>query len=248
MLCVVGSRKASSYGEHACRELIRGLAGAPVTIISGLALGIDAIAHAAALDAGLHTIAVPGSGLDRRVLYPRSNIGLADRILESGGALVSELEPTTRASKWSFPNRNRLMAGMSHAVLVVEAGERSGTLITARLGLEYGRDVCAVPGSIFSETSAGAHDLIRDGARPITSSDDLRDVLDLDPTDTEAAHTPDDLPPVEADIYDLLREAHTRDELIRASSFSSNEVTVAVTQLELKGVIRQSRGVLCRAR
>ena len=120
-----------------------------------LLLGIDSIAHRSALDAGLKTIAVPGSGLDDDALYPREHLQLAREIVEKGGALVSEYEPDFKATTWSFPRRNRIMAGLSKAVLVVEAERPSGTLITARLALDYGRDVFAVPGSIFSETSRG---------------------------------------------------------------------------------------------
>ena len=145
LLAVVGSRKYSSYGREACEELIAGLAGSPISIVSGLAIGMDTIAHKAALGAGLHTIAFPGSGLDRKVLHPRSNIHLAGQIVKSGGALVSEYEPTFPAAVYTFPRRNRIMAGLVKAVLVIEAGEKSGTRITARLATEYNREVLAVP-------------------------------------------------------------------------------------------------------
>ena len=155
LLAVVGSRKYSHYGKEACEQVVKGLRGYDITIVSGLALGIDSIAHRSALDAGLKTIAVPGSGLDDDALYPREHLQLAREIVEKGGALVSEYEPDFKATTWSFPRRNRIMAGLSKAVLVVEAERPSGTLITARLALDYGRDVFAVPGSIFSETSRG---------------------------------------------------------------------------------------------
>ncbi|MES3005459.1 MAG: DNA-processing protein DprA, partial [Patescibacteria group bacterium] len=131
-LCVVGSRQYTSYGKELCISLIKSLAGRPVIIISGLALGIDGIAHQTALDVGLPTIAVPGSGLHPNVLYPRSHLHLAEKIIEKGGLLASEYEPQIRASPWSFPMRNRIMAGLSHAVLIIEAEENSGTLVTAR--------------------------------------------------------------------------------------------------------------------
>src|SRR3989344_2642579 len=149
-LCVVGSRKYSSYGKEVCEKLIEGLRGYPVVIVSGLALGMDAIAHRAALSAKLHCVAVPGSGLDPSVLYPATNRRLADEILKAGGVLLSEFEPNFRATAWSFPQRNRIMAGLSDAVLVIEAEKRSGTLITARLATAYHRDVFTIPGSIFS--------------------------------------------------------------------------------------------------
>src|SRR3989344_4788228 len=148
-LCVVGSRKYTPYGREACEKLIGELRGHPVCIVSGLALGIDRIAHEAALKAGLPTIAVPGSGLDIEVIYPKSNLGLAKDILKHGGCLLSELPPKEKATTWTFPQRNRIMAGLSRAVLIIEAEQKSGTLITSRLATEYNRDVLTVPGSIF---------------------------------------------------------------------------------------------------
>ena len=184
ILCVVGSRRATSYGQMACEQLIAGLAGHNIVIVSGLALGIDSIAHRAALKAGLKTIAIPGSGLEWREIYPKVHYALAQEILESGGALVSPFPPNFTAAKYSFPQRNRIMAGLAHAVLVVEAREKSGTLITARLATEYNRDVGIVPGSIFSENSDGPHLLMRLGAAPICKSADLLELLRIE-TDTE---------------------------------------------------------------
>ena len=150
-LAVVGSRKYSAYGKEACETIIAGLSGYDITIVSGLAIGIDTIAHESALSAGLRTIAVPGSGLDVKILYPRQNVRLAERILNEGGTLLSEFEPGFKATPYSFPMRNRIMAGLAQATLVVEAGEKSGTLITARLATDYNRDVLAIPGSMFSQ-------------------------------------------------------------------------------------------------
>src|SRR5574344_927429 len=164
LLCVVGSRKYTSYGKDVCEKLISGLRGYDITIVSGLALGIDSIAHKTALDSGLKTIAVPGSGLDESVLYPSTHKQLAEKILENGGALISEFEPNFRATPYSFPQRNRIMAGISHAVLVIEAETKSGTLITSKFATEYNRDVLTVPGSIFSKNSEGPNMLIRLGA------------------------------------------------------------------------------------
>ena len=174
-LTVIGSRKFSTYGKQVCEHLIRGLAGYPIVIVSGLALGIDSIAHQAALDNHLTTIAVPGSGLDDSVLYPASNRGLAQNILRAGGCLLSEFEPTFKATNWSFPQRNRVMAGIAHATLVIEAENTSGTRITARLATDYNREVFAVPGSIFSPASEGTNELIREGATPVTRAEDILD-------------------------------------------------------------------------
>lgn len=255
LVCVVGSRKASSYGKRAVEHIVSGLAGLPVTIVSGLALGIDAHAHRAALNADLHTIAVPGSGLDPSALYPRSNHGLARDILSAGGgsmgspqgALLSEYEPTFRATQWSFPKRNRIMAGLSHVVCIIEASERSGTLITARLGLEYSREVMALPGSIFSEGSTGTHQLIRDGAAPLTSADDIRAVLGMD-IDTGGDRRADlsGLTENERVLYEQLSEPLSRDELIRASGLNTASANIALTQMELKGLIKEEGGSLWR--
>ncbi|MEX1027425.1 MAG: DNA-processing protein DprA [Candidatus Paceibacterota bacterium] len=246
-LCVVGSRKYSPYGKQVVETLIHSLRGLPVTVVSGLALGIDALAHEAALKANLHTIAVPGSGLNREVLAPRSNLGLAGRILEAGGALLSEFEPTFASTPWAFPQRNRIMAGLSQAVLVIEAQQRSGTLITARLAGEYNRDVLTVPGSIFSATSIGPHQLIRDGATPITSADDLHQALGIEhdrgqqPEPDRAEYSAD-----ERALLELLREPQARDDLIRRSSLGTSKTNMILAALEMKGVVKEERGEVRR--
>lgn len=180
ILCVVGSRKYSKYGQIACESIIKGLKGHNISIISGLALGIDAIAHRSALAAGLHTVAIPGSGLDDSVLYPKTNRPLAHMILESGGGLLSEFDPEFRAMPKSFIERNRIMTGMSHATLVIEATNKSGTLTTSRMALDYNREVLTIPGSIFSKNSYGPHMLIQLGATVVTSSNDVLKALGLE--------------------------------------------------------------------
>jgi DNA processing protein len=240
-LCVVGSRKYSQYGKSVCETLIAGLRGYPVVIVSGLALGIDSIAHRAALDAGLTTIAVPGSGLGWDVLYPASHRALARRIIERGGTLLSEFPNDFEATPYSFPQRNRIMAGLSHAVLVIEATERSGTLITARLATEYNRDVCTVPHSIFSASSYGPHQLIRNGATPVTSSEDLLEVLDVEITEQKG---PDvrELSGEERLIVSLLSVPLSRDELIEQLDMSTAQANVLLSAMELKGVIKEQLG------
>ncbi|MEX0918636.1 MAG: DNA-processing protein DprA [Candidatus Paceibacterota bacterium] len=241
-LTVVGSRRASSYGQEICRQLIGALTGRPVAIISGLALGIDAIAHRAALASSLPTIAVPGSGLDRRVLYPRTNIGLADDIMKAGGALLSEFEPLTPAAPYTFPQRNRIMAGLAQAVLVIEAAERSGTLITARLALDYNRDVLAVPGSILAGQSFGPHRLIRDGATPITGPDELLLALGFDCQPTNGKWL-DLVDGKEEIICRLLADSPlSRDSLIEQSSLPAAELNTLLSILEVKGLIKEIGG------
>src|SRR3989338_8416810 len=154
-LAVVGSRAATNYGRQAVRHLIEGLRGYPIVIVSGLAYGMDAEAHKAALEAGLPTVAVPGSGLDWSVLYPRANVNLAREIMKAGGAHLSEFEPNMKAADYTFPQRNRIMVGLSKAVLVIEAKERSGSLITARLATEYKHRTPRFPRSFFFPRKPG---------------------------------------------------------------------------------------------
>lgn len=176
-LCVVGSRTPSSYGIETCRKLILELQGQPVVIVSGMAIGIDSIAHEAALDAGLKTIAFPGSGLSPDVLYPPSRRNLAERIVDSGGALISSFKPDQAGAPWTFPVRNRWMAGMSHAVLIVEGMKGSGTLGTATYATELNRNVLIVPGSIYSELSYGPLLLLKEGATPVTCAAEIMEEL-----------------------------------------------------------------------
>lgn len=245
-LCVVGSRKYSEYGRQAVEKLISGLRGYPIVIISGLALGIDSIAHHAALDAGLITIAVPGSGLDPKVLYPSSHRELAKKIVAKGGALLSEFEPNFKATPYSFPQRNRIMAGLSDAVLVVEAEIKSGTLITSKYATEYNRDVFTIPGSIFSQTSAGPHMLLRLGATPITSSSELLSALGFDLTANSLNLKPsyNDCSSEELHIINLLSTPTPRDELIQALGISTREANALLSIMEIKGLIVESLGEL----
>lgn len=251
-LAVVGSRKHTHYGADAARTLIEGLRGYPIAIVSGLALGIDAIAHEAALKAGLPTIAVPGSGISDAAIYPRTNAGLAARILASGGALLSEYPPDFRATQWSFPRRNRIMAGLAHATLIIEADARSGTLITARLAMEYDRDVLAVPGSIFSPSSDGPNALLADGAGLVRSSDDLLRHLGFEPKADEQSGMSDgndlfsetDLAAysdTERAVLVILREPLATDEIAARANLSAEEANVALMRLAIAGVIRESR-------
>jgi DNA processing protein len=179
-LAVVGSRALTAYGRDACRTLVQGLAGYPVSIVSGLAFGADAAAHEDALEAGLHTIAIPGSGLDDLHIAPQTNLGLARRILEAGGALLAEHPPGTGARPTYFPSRNRIMAGLADAVLMIEAGERSGTLITARLAAEYDRDLLCVPHRIGDVHGAGAHQFLRLGATLVSEPAHILEALGIE--------------------------------------------------------------------
>lgn len=244
MLTVVGSRHASTYGKDVCKELISGLEGTSITIVSGLALGIDAWAHHCSLEANLPTIGFPGSGVLPEVLYPRSNVNLAEQIVSDGGAIISELEPDHKAAKWTFPRRNRLMSGISHAVLVIEAGERSGTLITARLALEYNRQLLVAPGSIFNPTSKGSNNLIKRGATVIMSSDDIVDALQVT-RDIRSSSTIDvsSCSEIERSILQILsRSALTQNELARQIDQPRDVILPAITSLEIKGMVSEKSG------
>jgi len=244
-LAIVGSRKYSNYGKEACQTLVAGLAGHPVCIVSGLALGIDSIAHRAALAHGLPTIAVPGSGLNNAVLYPSSHRALADEIVRAGGMLLSEFEPTFRATTWSFPRRNRIMAGISHAILVIEAEQRSGTLITSKLATEYNRDVLAVPGSIFSKSSEGPHMLLRLGATPIGSATDILEALHIE-HDARRERDYSDCSPEEMTLLKLVVNPLPREDIAEFIKKPVHELNALLSLLEIKGHIKENGGVIRR--
>lgn len=246
-LCVVGSRKYTDYGKEACQKLISGLRGYNIVIVSGLALGIDGIAHRAALDAGLLTVAIPGSGLHPSVLYPSSNGQLAAKIVESSGAILSEFEPMFKATIYSFPQRNRIMAGISHATLIIEAEIKSGTLITSRLATDYNRDVMAVPGSIFSKNSEGPNMLIRLGATPVSSSAHILEALGFKIGEDRATKELEfkNLSEDERKVVTLLRNPLDRDNLIRELvklDMKVNDSSALLSIMEIKGLIKESMG------
>lgn len=251
LLCIVGARKNTSYGKEAVETFIDGLRGYPITIISGLALGIDSVAHRAALKNNLPTISVPGSGISLEVLHPQSHTRLAQEIVEKDGMIMNEFDPEFKATQWSFPQRNRIMAGMCHATLIIEAEKKSGTLITARLATEYNRDVLALPGSIFNTTSQGPHMLIRLGATPIRDSDDILEALHLEKENGEEGEEDEekkyfDCSPKEMFIIKLLIEPLPRDEILRRANLE-HQISIGETQtllslLELKGLIKETLG------
>lgn len=245
LLAVVGSRNYTNYGKQVVEYLVGGLRGYPISIVSGLALGIDTLAHESALDAGLHTISVPGSGIDDSVIYPAQNKNLARKILDSGGALLSEFEPTFRATTWSFPQRNRIMAGLSHAVLLIEASERSGTLITARLATDYNRDLLVVPGNIFSENARGVHQFLKLGATPVTSPEDILDTLGITREETVAPTA--ELSGEERLVIGALDEPRDHDTIIRLLPLPREKTLVLLMQMELDGHIREQNGMFYRA-
>ena len=241
-VAVVGARSCSAYGAQVARELAQSLAAAGVVVVSGLARGVDAEAHRGALAAGGLTVAVLGCGIDRD--YPRAHAELARRIAEQG-IVVSEYPPGVEPSPWRFPARNRIIAGLARATVVVEARERSGALITADFALELGREVFAVPGEITSALSAGTNDLLRQGATPLLSADDVFESLGLEPL---APVVPDDLPSDARAVLERLSDgARTLDELARATEIGTAAMAAVLTELELAGLIAVADGVYRRA-
>jgi len=243
-LSVVGSRKFTSYGKEACEKIIAGLKGYPIVIVSGFAMGIDTIAHKKAMQMGLKTIVFPGSGLSDEAIHPKTNLHLMKEVIENDGCLISEFEPDFKATYWSFPMRNRLMAGISKAVLIIEAEERSGTLITARLTTEYNRDLLVVPGSIFSTNSNGTNRLLKQGATPITCAEDVLEALGFElPKDEEKQKRLfQDLSPEEKKVIDLLREPVGRDDLIRLMKTPIPTANAMLSVMEIKGLIKEEMG------
>ncbi len=245
-LCVVGSRAYSPYGASVCRKLIQELAGYPVVIVSGLALGIDSIAHEAALATGLKTVAVPGSPITDERLYPRAHLGLAHAICGAGGALISELSNDDAGGAWVFARRNRIMAGMCHATLIIEAREKSGTCITARLAMEYNRDVLVVPGAIYSAQHAGSNQLLRNGAQAVTCGADILQALAIPIRESAVAPIPDTVSPEERAVLEAVAEPATADEIARVTGLSITQLNIIISMLELKRLVAVRLGKIER--
>lgn len=247
LLAVVGSRKYTTYGKQVVDYLISGLKGHPIGVVSGLALGMDALAHQAALANNLYTLAIPGGGLNDAVIYPATHKPLARRILESGGGLLSEYEPDFKAATWSFPQRNRLVCGIAPATLVIEAGEKSGSLITARMTADYNRELLVVPGNIFSSNSKGTHQFLKLGATPVTTPEDILLALGID-IDKPVTKQEDisALSATEKQVLSLLREPTARDLLIRQLNLPTEVAGSLLMQLELSGHITETNGIYHR--
>ncbi len=237
---VVGTRKPTSYGIQATELITETLSRAGACVISGLALGIDAIAHRTTVEAGGATIAVLGSGIDDASIYPQSNRGLARRITESGGMVISEYPPGTPALREHFPARNRIISGMSKGILVVEAQEKSGALITARFALEQNRDVFAVPGSIFSLSSKGTNTLIQEGAKPVSCGEDILKEYGIEYTTNTGESEP--LDETEERILDVLAESRTVDDIKALTGLDTSTIIASLSLLEMKGRIRAIEG------
>jgi DNA processing protein len=237
-VAIVGTRRASAYGREVAYTLASELARNGVTVVSGLALGVDAIAHQAVADVGGRTLAVLGSGVDQ--IYPASNRSVAEAILRHG-AILSEYPLGTQPEANNFPPRNRVISGLSLCVIVVEAGERSGALITAKFAAEQGREVFAVPGSILHPGSLGCNQLIQNGAMPLLSVADVLDLLDLERVTAQSEmRTTSSADPGEANLLShLSTEPKHVDELVQELMLVTSQVTGLLTMMELKGLVRQ---------
>jgi len=236
-VAVVGARSCSAYGRAVARSLGRELAGAGLAVVSGMARGIDGEAHRGALEADGSTVAVLGCGIDRD--YPAAHAELARRICERG-LIASEYEPGVEPAPWRFPARNRIIAGLCRATVVVEARERSGALITADFALEEGREVLAVPGEITSALSAGTNALLKLGAAPVTRADDVLELFELAPRAVADLPLGDDA----RRLLEQLRDgALTADELVRTSGIAPAQAAVALVELELARRVELEDGV-----
>lgn len=239
-VAIVGTRKPSSYGKEVTQRLAYDLAKKGVVIISGLALGIDGIAHRAALEAGGTTIAVLANGLPQ--IYPATHKELGDQIIKQGGAILSEYEPETSARTYQFLQRNRIVSGLSDAIIITEAAARSGTLNTAMHALEQGKEVFVVPGNITSPLSSGCNTLLKQGARPATCADDILEVIAPDLLQSQATLALGNSP-LETTIIQLLTGGiRDGEELQQRSGSSISEFNTALTMMEITGTIRALGG------
>ncbi|MDX6506004.1 MAG: processing protein [Gaiellaceae bacterium] len=236
-VAIVGARACSSYGSHVARLLGRELAAAGLIVISGLARGVDGEAHRGALEAGGKTVAVLGCGVDRD--YPAAHAQLASRIGEQG-LVVSEYAPGVEPAPWRFPARNRIIAGLAAAAVVVEARERSGALITADFALEAGREVFGVPGEITSALSSGTNALLRLGATPLTSADDVLEALGME----APAMARPELGEAATQVLEVLSQQPSGvDELVRGTGLDAAAVATALAELELAGAVAEAEGL-----
>lgn len=235
-VAIVGTRKPTTYGKEVAYQLAFDLAKAGIVVVSGLALGTDGIAHKGALDAGGTTIAVLANSVDS--IYPRSHKNLGEQIITSGGAIMSEYEPPTEPRTYQFLARNRIVSGISDAVIIVEATSRSGTLSTATHALDQGRELFAVPGNITSPLSNGCNNLIKQGAAPVTSAQDILEVIQPKAVTTQTQLILGDNEAETAIITFLQAGIRDGDQLLQQTTLSASEFTQTLTMMEIKGTIR----------
>lgn len=237
-IAIVGSRRPSLYGKMVVEKIISGARGLPISIVSGLALGIDSMAHEMALKYGIPTIAIPGSSLDNKSIYPRSNLGLANRIIKNGGTLISPWE-NQKATLWTFPFRNSVMAAISDFVLIIEAREDGGTMITAREAIKRDIKLGAVPGNIDNVFSSGPNRLIKNGAILVTKLEDILNEIDINKTNILNKNISDNI------ILKHLTEPLHRDNLGILTGLNASDLSVELTMLEISNEINiDSNGIV----
>jgi DNA processing protein len=246
LVAIVGTRRCSAYGKQVTEELTTELARRGVVVVSGLALGIDGYAHQAALNAKGKTVAVLGSGIDQKSIQPASHFNIAQRIIKEGGALISEYPPGFKPTAYSFPARNRIIAGLCKGVLIAEAPTKSGALITAKLALDYNREVLVVPHAITSNKGAGGNNLIKHGATTITSANDVFETLGLEVSEiTSPGLKPTAESPQEEELLThLSKEPVSVEVLIKQTNLSSATVNAALTLMELNGKVKNLGGMM----
>jgi DNA processing protein len=250
-LTVIGSRTPTDYGRDCVHQLITGLAGYPIIIVSGLAIGIDGLAHEAALEVGLKTISFPGSGLNWDAIYPHQHKALADKIISAGGCLLSEFKHEQTGTFWSFPQRNRLMAGCSQATLIIEGRLKSGSLITTKQAFEYNRSVLALPGAISNPLSAGPNMLLRTpSATAVTCSKDILEELGFEASESPPIISPERLAaldPTSSRIIQALESGHmNKDNLCRDLNLPMTDLNPLISFLEIDGLVRTNGNVVRR--
>jgi len=236
---VVGTRLCSPYGKQVVQDIAGSLANSGLTIVSGLATGIDALAHKSATDRNKRTIAVLGTGVDQASIYPKENIQLSKKILETGGCIISEYPPGTRPSRYNFPERNRIISGLSLGTLVVEAKEKSGSLITANLAILHKRKLFAVPGPIYSLNSAGTNLLIKKGAKLVDKYTDIMEELGLSAKYLKKENLAESQNPEEKKILEaLLEEPLYIDKIIEKTKLNAKTTASLLTEMELEGKVK----------
>ncbi len=238
---IVGTRNYTSYGKQVALNIAGDLAEAGITIVSGLAKGIDTFAHQAALEKGGRTIAVLGSAVDSSSVYPSCNKKLADKITKNG-AVISEYAPGTKSEIYFFPQRNRIVSGLSLGVVIIEAPEKSGALITATCALEQNREVFAVPGSIYSKNSVGTNKLIQMGAKLVNSANDILDELNLPLVKEKSKNFKPETKEEGILVSIITREPIHLDEIVKQSRLNSALASSTLIMLELKGIVKHQEG------
>lgn len=243
LLSAVGSRRPNIYGRQCVPKILTPVVQASLPLVSGLAYGIDSMAHRLCLEYGIPTIAVLGSGLDDNSIYPKVHVELMHQIIDAGGAVVSEYPAGTPPHLGQFPVRNRIIAGLSQATLVVQAAQRSGSLITARLALESGREVLAVPGAITDSLAAGVNFLIQNGATPVTCAEDILNLYGLTAPDSIEVSQTKLTPDQKSVVAVLSGEPLHIDQIAEKTELTPATLAVTLTELELKEVALNTGGM-----